>query len=75
MKRLADFKVGDRVKLIAKSLAWRAEIKLQGKTGEVIERRDDGRISVRFAGGRLLMGRQATAFERVGDPGLKEKGK
>ena len=29
-------KVGDRVKLIAKTLAWKAEMTLQGKIGEVI---------------------------------------
>ena len=33
-------KVGDRVRLIAESLAWKAEMTLQGQVGEVIERRD-----------------------------------
>ncbi len=32
-------KVGDRVRLIAETLAWRAEITLQGQIGEIIERR------------------------------------
>ena len=35
-------KVGDRVMLIAETLAWRAEITLQGQIGEIIERREDG---------------------------------
>jgi hypothetical protein len=58
-------KVGDRVRLIAETLAWKAEMTLQGKIGEVIERRDDGRITIRFDNGRLLMGRDAESFERV----------
>jgi len=51
MKRkseMPDFEVGDRVRLIADTLAWKAETALQGKIGEVIERRDDGRITIRF---------------------------
>ena len=48
-------KVGDRVRLIAQTLPWRAEMTLQGQIGEVIERRDDGRITIRFDNGRLLM--------------------
>jgi hypothetical protein len=58
-------KVGDRVRLIPETLAWKAEMTLQGKIGEVIERRDDGRITIRFDNGRLLMGRDAEPFERV----------
>jgi hypothetical protein len=50
-----DLKVGDRVRLIAETLAWRAEMTLQGQIGEVIERRDGGRFTVRFDNGRLLM--------------------
>ena len=76
MKRkpeMHDFQVGDRVRLIAETLAWKAEITLQGKIGEVTERRADGRITVRFDNGRLLMGRDGVAFERVGEPGLKAK--
>ena len=66
--------VGDRVTIVLESLTWQAEIKLRGKTGEVVERRSDGRVTIRFDNGRLLMGRDATAFERVGDdPGLKAK--
>ena len=60
-----DLKVGDRVRLIAETLAWKAEMTLQGKIGEVIERRDDGRVSIRFDNGRLLMGRDVEPFERV----------
>ncbi len=60
-------KVGDRVRLIAQTLAWRAETTLQGQIGEVIERRDDGRLTIRFDNGRLLMGRDAEVFERVLD--------
>src|SRR5882757_7108023 len=41
-------KVGDRVRLITETLAWRAEIALQGQIGEIIERREDGRITIRF---------------------------
>jgi len=66
-------RVGDRVRLISESLSWRAEIMLQGKVGEVTERRDDGRITVRFDNGRLLMGRDAEAFERAREIGLKAK--
>ena len=63
--------VGDRVRLISESLAWRAEMTLQGKVGEVTERHDDGRITVHFENGRLLMGRDVEAFERVMETGLK----
>jgi hypothetical protein len=64
-----DLKVGDRVRLIAGTLAWKAEKTLQGKIGEVIERRDDGRVSIRFDNGRLLMGRDVEPFERVASRG------
>jgi hypothetical protein len=39
-----DLKAGDRVKLVRGTLAWKAEITLRGRTGEVIECRDDGRV-------------------------------
>jgi hypothetical protein len=68
-------KVGDRVRLIAETLAWKAEMTLQGQIGEVIELRDDGRVSVRFDNGRLLLGRDVEPFERLGEPGLKAEGK
>ena len=68
-------KVGDRVRLIAQTPAWRAEMTLQGQIGEVIERRDDGRITVRFDNGRLLVGSEAECFERVSSQGIKPKGK
>jgi hypothetical protein len=68
-------KVGDRVRFIAESLAWKAEMTLQGQIGEVIERRDDGRLTIRYDNGRLLMGQEPESFERVPDMGLKAKGK
>ena len=72
MKRKSEthsFAVGDRIRIVPTSLAWKAEMKLRRKIGEVIERREDGRISVRFDSGKLLMGRDAGALERVGDWG------
>jgi hypothetical protein len=71
----AVLKVGDLVRLIAETLAWRAEATLQGQIAEVIELRENGRVSVRFDNGRLLMGRDPDSFERVADVGLKAKGK
>jgi hypothetical protein len=68
-----DLEVGDRVRLILQSLAWKAETTLQGQIGEVIERRDDGRVTIRFANDRLLMGRDVESFERVLDQGLEAK--
>jgi translation initiation factor IF-1 len=62
-------KIGDRVKLIAKTLAWNAEMALQDKIGEVIERRDDRRVSIRCDNGKLLMGRAAEPFELVSSLG------
>jgi hypothetical protein len=67
-----DLEVGDRVRLILQSLAWKAETTLQGQIGEVIERRDDGRVTIRFANGRLLMGRDVESL-RVLDHGLQAK--
>jgi hypothetical protein len=69
----SGLKKGDRVRLIPDTLAWSAEVFLQGKIGDVIECRDDGRVSIRFDNGRLLLGRQPGSFERV--LGLKGKGK
>ena len=66
---IPNFKVGDRVRLIAETLAWKAETTLQGKIGEVTECRDDGRITVRFDNGRLLMGQDVRAFEGVASSG------
>ena len=48
-----DLKVGDRVRLIAESLTWRAEMTLQGQIGE-LERRDDGKVTIRFDNGSFL---------------------
>jgi hypothetical protein len=67
--------VGDRVRLIAESLAWKVEMTLQGQIGEVIERRDDGRLTIRYDNGRLLIGQEPESFERVPDMGLRAKGK
>ena len=61
----AGLKVGYRVRLIADTLAWKAEMTLQGKIGEVVELRADGRVSIRFENGRLLEGRSVEPFERV----------
>jgi len=69
-----DLKTGDRVKLISGTLAWRAEMTLQGKRGEVVECHDGGRISVRFENGRLLIRRPAAQFHRLAEIGLKAKG-
>jgi hypothetical protein len=71
----SDLKVGDRVKLVPGTLAWKAEMTLRGKTGEVIECRDDGRVSIRFDNRRRLMGRPAQQFERLVELGLKAKAK
>jgi hypothetical protein len=71
-----DLKVGDRVRLKAQTLAWRAEMTLQGQIGEVVGRRDDGRVTIRFDGGKLLMGRDVNSFEGVREPdGMKANGK
>lgn len=73
MKR-SSLDIGDRVKLVPESLAWKGEIKLRDEMGEVTEIRDDGRITVRFQNSRLLMGRHVEGFEKF-EPGLKAKGK
>ena len=61
-------KIGDQVKLVSGTTLWKGEMGLQGKRGEVIECLEDGRVrkvTVRFADGRLLMGKDARLFERV----------
>jgi hypothetical protein len=58
--------------LIAETLAWRAEATLQGQIAEVIELRENGRVSVRFDNGRLLMGRNPDSFERVAGLGVSQ---
>jgi hypothetical protein len=68
-------KLGDRVRLVPDTLVWRAETSLQGKIGEVTECRADGRVTVRFDNGRLLIGRDVGAFERVTQPGAKATGR
>ena len=72
-KSNSDLKVGDRVRLVPETLAWKAEMMLRGKTGEVIECRDDGRVSIRFNNSRLLMGRAAQQFERLVELGQGEE--
>jgi transcription antitermination factor NusG len=67
------FKVGDRVRLVSGTLTWKSEFALQGKIGEVTECRDDGRLTIRFDGGRLLVGRDAEHLERPVELGLKAK--
>jgi hypothetical protein len=47
---------------------------LSNAPGKVTEIRDDGRVTVRFQSGRLLIGRDAQAFEKF-QFGLKAKGK
>jgi uncharacterized protein Veg len=59
-----DPKVGDRVRLVSETLR-KDEMDLQGQTGEVIECSEGKRVTVRFANGRLLMGRDAKLFERT----------
>jgi hypothetical protein len=56
-------KIGDRVRLVAAKPLRADEIDLQGQTGEVIECSEGKRVTVRFANGRLLMGRDAARFE------------
>ena len=73
MKR-NSLEIGDRVKLIPESLAWKGEFRLRDKIGKVTEVRDDGRITIRFQNGKLLMGRYAEGFEKF-EPGLSAKGK
>jgi hypothetical protein len=63
-----DLNVGDRVRLKPQTLAWRAEMTLQEQIGEVVGCRDDGRVTIRFDGGKLLMGRDVNSFERVREP-------
>ena len=74
MQLESALKVGDRVRLIAETLAWRAEITLQGQIGEIIERREDGRITIRFDDGRLLMAREPESFELVVESGAEGEG-
>jgi hypothetical protein len=66
-------KVGDWVRLVPETLAWKAEMTLQGQIGEITECRDDGRVTIRFDNGRLLMAREPESFERVSDPRPKAK--
>jgi hypothetical protein len=64
------FKRGDRA-LVSGTLAWKGEISLQGKIGEVVECRNDGRVTVY---GRLLMACDPGSSKRLDEFGLK-KGK
>ena len=52
-----DPRVGDRVRLVSGTSLRKDEMDLQGQTGEVIEFSEGKRVTVRFANGRLLIGR------------------
>jgi hypothetical protein len=60
-----DPKIGDRVRLVSEAPLRKDEMDLQGETGEVIECSEGKRLTVRFANGRLLMGKDAKLFERT----------
>jgi hypothetical protein len=57
--------IGDRVRIVSEAPLRKDEIDLQGEIGEVIECLEGKRVTVRFANGRLLMGRDAALFERT----------
>jgi hypothetical protein len=62
------FKIGDRARLVSETPLWKSEMGLQGKIGDIIEYFEDGtvrKVTVRFADGRLLMGKDARLFERA----------
>jgi hypothetical protein len=61
----SDPKIGDRVRLVSEAPLRKDEIDLQAETGEIIECSEGKRVTVRFANGRLLMGRNAKLFERT----------
>ena len=52
-----DPRVGDRIRLVAETSLRKDEMDLQGRTREIIECSEGKRVTVRFANGRLLMGR------------------
>jgi hypothetical protein len=56
-----DPRVG--VRLASETSFRKDEMDLQGQTGEVIECSEGKRVTVRFANGRLLMGRDAKLFD------------
>jgi hypothetical protein len=58
-------KIGDRVRLVSEAPLRNDEMDLQGKTGEIIECTEGKRVTVRFANGRLLMGKDVALFERT----------
>ena len=60
-----DPKMGDRVRFVSDASLRKDEIDLQGQTGEVIECSEGKRVTVRFANGRLVMGKDAKLFERA----------
>jgi len=60
-----DPKMGDRVRFVSDASLRKDEMDLQGQTGKVIECSKGKRVTVRFANGRLLMGRDAKLFERA----------
>jgi hypothetical protein len=58
-------KIGDRVRLVSGTPLRKGEMDLQGQIGEVVECPQVKLVTVRFPGGRLLMGRDANLFELV----------
>jgi hypothetical protein len=60
-----ELKIGDRVRLVSGTPLRKSEMGLQGQIGEVVECPQVKLVTVRFPGGRLLMGRDAELFERV----------
>ena len=60
-----DPKIGDRVRPVSEAPLRKDEMDLQGEIGEVIECSEGKRLTVRFANGRLLMGKDAKLFERT----------
>jgi hypothetical protein len=58
-------KIGDRVRLVSGTPLRKGEMDLQGLIGEVVECPQVKLVTVRFPGGRLLMGKDAELFERV----------
>ena len=58
-------KIGDKVRLVSGTPLRKDEMGLQGLIGEVVECPELKLVTVRFRGGRLLMGKDAELFERV----------
>jgi uncharacterized protein Veg len=61
----ANPRVGDRVRLVSETSLRKDDMDLQGQIGEVIECHEGKRVTVRFANGRLIMGKDAKLFELI----------